>query len=304
MLERNILDNKEDYNVLLSDILDQNSNILSLLHIHDIFYLKDFLTTETAKLPVALQNVQSIFKDVYLNELYEIDNRFFNKTYFLKELKSRKSIVSVVNEIAGLLRNIGLSDDETIEVVQGFAMARKNGALFDFIIISHLSFLEKYRLILIDYYLKREVLKRRQGELLTQSSVLLRKDIVDPLINQNIVINADLLASKDDLKLKDSEDEIYLKQSFRFLAYYCYKEDLEVPEEIFKSEVSLAILFSLGFNYNQIEYVKDNINEFENYNTLELLEVLKGSNLDYGIPWIANVLINYYNDKYTLKRIK
>lgn len=304
MLERNILGNKEDNNVLLSDVLDQNSNILSLLHTHDIFYLKDFLTTEPAKLPESLQNVQSIFKDVYLDEIYEIDNRFFNKTYFFKELKARKTIVSIVNEIALLLHSIGLSDDETIEVLQSFVVAKKNGTLFDFIISSHLPFLEKYKLILIDYYLKREVLKRRQSELLTQSTVLLRKDIVYSLIYQNIVTNEDLLTIKDNLKLKDSEDENYLKQTSKFLAYYCYKEDLNLPEELFKSEESLAILFSLGFNYNQIEYVKDNVKELQRYNTLELLEILKYSNLDYGIPWIANTLINYYNDKYTLKRIK
>lgn len=292
-------------NLLLSEVLDQNSSILSLLHINEIFYLKDFLETNPETLPDQLKFVQKIFKDVYLNLTYEIDDKFFNKIYFPKEMKSQKTIVTIINEIADLLRSIGLSDDEIIDMIHEFVKMNTNITLFDFIASNNISYLKNYKLVLLDYYLKRENLKTRREKLLTQDAGLLRVNDINFLLSKNI-INYDMFLSNYTSINEDYDENSnsFMNEAYKILSYYCDKKILEISKDIFNKKAYVSNLLELGFDNLQIDIITKNIEDLSKFSILELLKMLSFTDLPLGISFMARVLINYYDDNYTLRRIK
>lgn len=292
-------------NLLLSEILDQNSSILRLLHINQIFYLKDFLETEDNTLPQELICVQKIFKDVYLNLPYEIDDKFFNKIYFPNKMKNPKNIVAIINEIADLLRNIGLSNDEIIDLIHELVKKGANTTLFDFIISCKLPYLENYKLLLLDYYLKRENLKARRETFLTQDIGLLRSNDIDFLLSKNIV-NYDMFLSNYTSIIEDYDENSnsFMNEAYKILSYYCDKKILEISKDVFNKNACVSNLIELGFDNLQIDIITKNIKDLSNFSILEVLEMLSFTDLPLGISFMARVLINYYEDNYTFQRIK
>ena len=67
---------------------------------------------------------------------------------------------------------------------------------------------------------------------------------------------------------------------------------------------SPEILRYLGFNSKQIEKIVFHISNYGDYSVLELLDDLSNSYIEYGVSKIAITLLNYFYNKYTLKRIK
>lgn len=287
--------------ILLSDILDEQSEMFKKLQKSKIISLMQLLDANQETLPFEILPLYYLLRYLYLDESYELDDRIFNRIYD-SYISFDIKIDDDISEIKSLLVGLGLGNNEITEILQNYISDGKGLTLYNLILKSNAVYLSKYKRLLLHYYLKKEQQKRKQSDLISDS--ICDKDLFQVLLSHGVTKNDSLIEAFNKGRFsKDLEcyDEIY--QIVKFLSYECYSEDLNINVEYFEMHASPEILRYLGFNSKQIDKIIFHIGNYGDYSVLELLEYLSNSYIEYGIPKIALILLNYYHNKYTLKRI-
>lgn len=243
-----------------------------------------------------------MFRDLYLDESYELDEKIFNKIYdshMSFDIKRDDNI----SEMRSLLVSLCFGDTEITEILQNYIKNGKGMTLFNYILNSNAVYLSKYKILLLHYYLKREQRNRKQKELIAAS--VHDKTLFQWFLAQGITTNECLIDSfKRGVFSERIEHFDEINQLVKFLSYDCYGDDLNIKVEYFEMYASSDILGILGFNSKQIEKIIDHVSNYSDYSVLALLEYLSQLYIEYGISRFAITLLNYYHNKCSLRRIK
>lgn len=298
MLRTNI--NQDD--ILLKDILDEQSYIFKQLYQYNISSLSKLLSIPSEKIPSELLPVYFLLKNLYLDEPYELNEKIFTRVYN-SQIGSNIILDDDISEIRGLLVGLGFGDEEIKQILQKYISEDRGMSLFDYIIKSNEVYLTNYKKLLLSYYLKNEQRKRRQNTLISELGCA--PEIFNYFLNNGITTNSSLIEQyKKGLFKEDNDyyDEIY--QIVRFLNYECYGLDLEIEKTCFEQNASIENLVRVGFNKKQIQKIMIYVSDFQEYFILDLLKILSELNIEYNVPKIASNLLIYYSNKYTLVKVK
>lgn len=298
MLVANI--NQDD--ILLRDILDEQSYIFNQLKENNIFTLSQFLSIPINEISSNILPVYLLLKDLYLDEPYELNEKIFNKVYN-SYVTPNIELDDDISEIRNLLLSLGFGSAEIKEIIQNYISNFRGISLFDYILKSTDVYLTNYKKLLLSYYLKVEQRKRKQNTLI--SELTCDSEIFNYFLNNGITTNAGLIEQyRKGLFKKEDDNYDEINQIVRFLNYECYGVDLKIEKICFEQRASVESLKMIGFSSKQIQKIISHISVFEEYLILDLLKKLSDLNIEYNVPKMAIVLLNYYSNKYTLVRLK